>query len=88
MSLREEIREELGRRLQQLERRQAAIRSERRREQGPLDPDWKEQVVERENDEVLDALTAMRDANASQALEAVLLVPGIDRFGDAVRIDD
>ena len=76
MSLREEIREELGRRLQQLERRQAAIRSDRRREKGPLDRDWKEQAVERENDEVLDAL----DAGGGAEIERIRAALGrIDR---------
>jgi RNA polymerase-binding transcription factor DksA len=71
MSLREEIRAELGRRLEQLERRQAAIRSDRRREEGPLDRDWKEQAVERENDEVLDALDAGGVAELEQIRSAL-----------------
>ena len=51
-----EIRSQLVERLSALERRMGRIRGERRREAAPLDPDWEEQVVERENDEVLDAL--------------------------------
>lgn len=56
MSIREEIRQELNRRLETLERRQGAIRRDRQRESGPLDRDSAEQAVELENAEVLDAL--------------------------------
>jgi RNA polymerase-binding transcription factor len=49
------------------ERRLDAIRSDRRRERAPLDPDFAEQAVERENDATLDAL----DARGRQELDAI-----------------
>ena len=49
------------------QRRLSAIQADRRRQRGPLDPDFAEQAVERENDATLDAL----DARGRQELEAV-----------------
>jgi RNA polymerase-binding transcription factor DksA len=49
------------------QRRLSAIQVDRRRQRGPLDPDFAEQAVERENDATLDAL----DARGRQELEAV-----------------
>ena len=50
------IQQKLEERLSALQRRVDRIESDRRREGGALDPDFEEQVVERENDDVLDAL--------------------------------
>ena len=47
--------------------RLAAIRRDRRRENGPLDPDFAEQATQRENDEALDAL----DARGRRALSDI-----------------
>lgn len=44
-----------------------AIRSDRRRARGPLDPDFSEQAVQRQNDPALDAL----DARGRAALVAI-----------------
>ncbi|TNF99480.1 MAG: TraR/DksA family transcriptional regulator [Gammaproteobacteria bacterium] len=52
----DDIKKSLLARQQEIESRLAEIKTEVRREQNPLPGDWKEQVVERENDEVLDAL--------------------------------
>jgi RNA polymerase-binding protein DksA len=49
------------------QRRLEAIQSDRRRKNGPLDPDFAEQAVQRENDAALDAL----DVRGRQELEAV-----------------
>ena len=40
----------------ELSARLARVSADRRRSEAPLDPDFEEQAVERENDEVLDAL--------------------------------
>lgn len=47
--------------------RLSAIRSDRRRAGGPLDPDFSEQAVQRENDQTLDAL----DERGRAALSAI-----------------
>lgn len=51
----------------QLEKRLEAIRADRRHQSAPLDPDFEDQAIQRENDEALDAL----DARGRQELEAV-----------------
>lgn len=71
MTLREELREELSRQLEALQRRQGAVTRDRRRESGALDPDWEEQAVERENDEVLDALDSGGRAEIEQIQSAL-----------------
>lgn len=48
-------------------RRLDAIKQDRRRARGPLDPDFSEQAVQRENDATLDAL----DARGHAALVAI-----------------
>lgn len=48
-------------------RRLDAIGRDRRHARGPLDPDFSEQAVQRENDETLDAL----DARGREALRAI-----------------
>lgn len=50
-----------------LDRRLDAIRSDRRHTEEPLDPDFAEQAVQRENDETLDGL----DAQGQRELEAI-----------------
>jgi len=52
----EEIREQLHDRLRALEQRLGRIATDRRHEATPLERDFAEQAVQRENDEVLDAL--------------------------------
>ena len=49
------------------QRRLSAIQDDRRRANGPLDADFEEQAVQRENDETLDAL----DVRGRQELQAV-----------------
>jgi RNA polymerase-binding transcription factor DksA len=69
------------------ERRLEKIQVDRRRERGPLDPDFEEQATQRENDETLDAL----DARGRQDLEAI--VAALDRiwagsYGCCVRCNE
>ncbi|MEZ4217772.1 MAG: TraR/DksA family transcriptional regulator [Myxococcota bacterium] len=49
--------ERLRERRRALERRLGRVTGDRRREGGALDPDFAEQAVQRENDEVLDVLS-------------------------------
>ena len=56
-----EIRARIESQRRVLEQRLGRIRSDRRREQGPLDADSKEQVIELENAPVLDALDRLDD---------------------------
>jgi DnaK suppressor protein len=51
-----ELRKRLSAKETELSARLERVKSERRRSRGPLDPDSGERAVERENDEVLDAL--------------------------------
>lgn len=51
--------------------RMDAIRSDRRRVRGPLDPDFSEQAVQRQNDATLDALDE-RGRTALAAIRAAL----------------
>ena len=48
--------ERLRARRAELEARLSKVTADRQKARGPLDPDFEEQAVERENDEVLDAL--------------------------------
>lgn len=66
-ALREELESQLRDTRDHWQRRLQAIQADRRREHGPLNPDFAEQAVERENDATLDAL----DARGRQELEAV-----------------
>jgi len=77
---RNELRALLRERLETLERRLGRIRSDQRREQGPLDPDSQERAVELENAEVLDALDAVEGAELDQ-LHAALARLDADEFG-------
>lgn len=63
----DEIREQLLASRAAWERRIGAIRTDRRHENAPLDPDFAEQAVQRENDEPLDAL----DRRGRQELDAI-----------------
>ena len=81
------IRRRLLERRASLEPRVGRIRSDRRRAQKPLDADWAEQAIERENDPVLDAL----DASTRSELEQVRSAPERlerDQFGICERCDE
>jgi RNA polymerase-binding transcription factor len=67
----QEIREELARRLAQLERRGARIEGDRRHESVPVEGDFEEQAIQMENDEVLDALDASVRREALQVRAAL-----------------
>ena len=60
-------RQRLEVRLTQLSQRLHKIEGDRRRERNPLDSDWQEQAVTRQNDEVLDSL----DAGSHREIEAI-----------------
>jgi DnaK suppressor protein len=51
-------RQRLEERLERLTERLHKVESNRRRERNPLDLDWQEQAITRQNDEVLDGLDA------------------------------
>lgn len=58
-SFMQELAERLSIREAELVRRLEKVQADRRRTRGPLDPDFAEQAVERENDQVLDALDSL-----------------------------
>ena len=58
MDSHQDTRQRLEERLAQLTERLHKVESDRRRERNPLDPDWEEQAITRQNDEVLDELDA------------------------------
>jgi RNA polymerase-binding transcription factor DksA len=58
MNSRQDTRQRLEERLAHLRQRLHKVEGARRRERNPLDPDWQEQAVTRQNDEVLDGLDA------------------------------
>jgi len=62
-----ETRLRLEARLTHLMDRLDKVEGERRREGNPLDPDWQEQAITRQNDEVLDGL----DAEGQQEIKAI-----------------
>lgn len=68
-------------------RRLAAIRRDRRRENAPLEQDFAEQAVQRENDETLDALD-VRGREELQAVEAALARLAAGTYGRCVRCDE
>lgn len=76
----QEIRSALEGKLDALERRMGKIQSDRRRDQGPLDPDSEERAVELENVPVLDALDAAGRAELD-AIRAALQRLDENRFG-------
>ena len=69
------------------QRRLQKIQSHRRHEDGPLDPDFEEQAVERENDGTLDALDA-RGRQELEAVEAALARIEAGTFGRCVTCDE
>jgi DnaK suppressor protein len=58
MSDQQAVRSQLENRLEQLEQRLGKIERNRRRVTNALDPDWAEQAVVRQNDQILDSLHA------------------------------
>lgn len=64
-----------------LTRRLDAIRSDRRREAEPLDPDFAEQAVQRENDETLDGL-ALQGRRELEEIEHALRRLEAGTYGD------
>ncbi len=56
MDTHQDTRQRLEARLTQLMQRLHKVESDRRRQRNPLDPDWEEQAITRQNDEVLDGL--------------------------------
>lgn len=58
MKSHQDTRQHLEERLTRLRDRLHKVEGDRRRERNPLDPDWEEQAITRQNDEVLDGLDA------------------------------
>lgn len=58
MDSHQHIRQRLEERLAHLTQRLQKVEGDRRRERNPLVPDWAEQAITRQNDEVLDNLDA------------------------------
>ena len=58
MDSHQDTRQHLEERLTRLMQRLHKVEGNRRRERNPLDPDWQEQAITRQNDEVLDGLDA------------------------------
>jgi len=52
----DDVRKQLESRIAEISRRNEKVEAARRRERTPLDGDWKEDAIVRENDEVLEAL--------------------------------
>ena len=69
METKQAIRQRLEERLLYLRQRLDKVERDRRRETNPLDPDWQEQAITRQNDEVLDSLDSegQREVTAIQA---------------------
>lgn len=72
--------ERLEARQAELVERLGRVQADRRRSRGPLDPDFEEQVVERENDEVLDGLDEL-ERRELRSIEAALERIEADCFG-------
>ena len=68
MQTHDDVRNELGRRLDVLARRAGRIEADLRR---VLDPDWAEQAADAENDEVLTGLDALTRVEVREIHEAV-----------------
>lgn len=83
-TLQRTLESELRETRRQWEERLDAIRKDRRREAGPLDPDFAEQVVQRENDDALDALDVRGRAEVA-AVDAALRRMANGEFGTCVR---
>ena len=82
--LKHELKLELLDTQKEWERRLEAIRSDRRRQSAPLDPDFEDQATQRENDETLDALDE-RGRRALEAIAAALARLAEGTFGDCLR---
>ena len=67
MDSQQSTRQRLEDRLAHLIQRLDKVESNRRRQRNPLDPDWEEQAITRQNDEVLDGL----DAGGQRELDAI-----------------
>lgn len=67
----DELKHDLEKRLEILQRRLGKIQVHLRHENGPLSSDWEEQAVERENDEVLEALDDVGRLELSQIEKAL-----------------
>ena len=69
METKQAIRQRLEERLLHLQQRLHQVERARRREINPLDPDWQEQAITRQEDEVLDSLDSegQREIIAIQA---------------------
>ena len=67
MDAHQDTRQRLEERLERLTQRLHKVEGNRRRERNPLDQDWREQAVTRQNDEVLDGL----DAEGQREIEAI-----------------
>jgi DnaK suppressor protein len=67
MDSHENTRQRLEERLTYLTQRLHRVEGDRRRERTPLEPDWQEQAITRQNDEVLDSL----DAEGRREIEVI-----------------
>jgi RNA polymerase-binding transcription factor DksA len=67
MEIPQDLRQHLEARLIDLTQRLTKVEQDRRRATHPLDPDWEEQAITRQNDEVLDVL----EAEGSQEIAAI-----------------
>jgi len=75
-----ELIERLRRRRAEILERLERVRTDRRRAKAPLDPDFEEQAVELENDEVLDVLDDV-ERRELEAIEAALRRIDAGSFG-------
>lgn len=82
--LAQELEAKLRETREEWERRLKAIEADRRRANGPLDPDFEEQAVERENDSTLDALD-VRGRQELEAVESALRRLEAGTFGECAR---
>jgi RNA polymerase-binding transcription factor DksA len=82
-----EIKQRLRSRRDALQERMTAVEADRRRTGGPLSPDFAEQSVERENDEVLDSLLTA-DTAELQRLEHALQRLRAGTYGRCVMCHD
>ncbi len=67
MDSHQDTRQRLEERLAHLTQRLHKVEGDRRRERNPLDSDWQEQAITRQNDEVLDGL----DREGHQEIEGI-----------------
>lgn len=81
-----ELRQQLLRRLAQIEGRLDSVEKDRRRGTNTLDPDWEEQATVRQNDEVLDELAEEERLQAT-AIRAALQRMEDGSYGRCVTCD-